>query len=92
MGRSVERYPAHDYNGHTSSTIGEEKRLNPRLTKTHAEPRRLRMMEGGEPGTIMASEVYFRSYKMSLHWLAAKRVLRTLQVATLLLLLCVSSS
>jgi len=24
-------YPAHDYNGFTSSTIGEEKRLNPRL-------------------------------------------------------------
>jgi len=24
-------YPAHDYRGHTSSTIGEEKRLNPRL-------------------------------------------------------------
>jgi sulfur dioxygenase len=24
-------YPAHDYRGHTRSTIGEEKRLNPRL-------------------------------------------------------------
>ncbi len=24
-------YPAHDYRGHTCSTIGEEKRLNPRL-------------------------------------------------------------
>jgi len=24
-------YPAHDYNGRTVSTIGEEKRLNPRL-------------------------------------------------------------
>lgn len=24
-------FPAHDYRGHTSSTIGEEKRLNPRL-------------------------------------------------------------
>lgn len=24
-------YPAHDYKGHTSSTIGEERRLNPRL-------------------------------------------------------------
>jgi len=24
-------YPAHDYRGHTTSTIGEEKRLNPRL-------------------------------------------------------------
>ncbi len=27
-------YPAHDYKGHTSSTIGEEKRLNPRLGGT----------------------------------------------------------
>jgi sulfur dioxygenase len=27
-------YPAHDYKGFTSSTIGEEKRLNPRLTKS----------------------------------------------------------
>lgn len=26
-------YTGHDYNGHTSSTIGEEKRHNPRLTK-----------------------------------------------------------
>lgn len=26
-------YPAHDYVGSTSSTIGEEKTLNPRLTK-----------------------------------------------------------
>jgi hypothetical protein len=24
-------YPAHDYNGCTASTIGEERRLNPRL-------------------------------------------------------------
>ena len=23
-------YPAHDYRGHTSSTVGEEKALNPR--------------------------------------------------------------
>uniref|UniRef100_A0A6T8PRG9 persulfide dioxygenase n=2 Tax=Hemiselmis andersenii TaxID=464988 RepID=A0A6T8PRG9_HEMAN len=30
-------YPAHDYKGHTSSTVGEEKTLNPRLTKTKAE-------------------------------------------------------
>jgi len=30
-------YPAHDYKGHTSSTVGEEKRLNPRLTKSKAE-------------------------------------------------------
>jgi glyoxylase-like metal-dependent hydrolase (beta-lactamase superfamily II)/rhodanese-related sulfurtransferase len=30
-------FPAHDYRGHTSSTIGEEKRLNPRLAgKTRA--------------------------------------------------------
>lgn len=26
-------YPAHDYKGRTASSIGEEKRLNPRLTK-----------------------------------------------------------
>jgi glyoxylase-like metal-dependent hydrolase (beta-lactamase superfamily II)/rhodanese-related sulfurtransferase len=26
-------FPAHDYRGHTSSTIGEEKRSNPRLTR-----------------------------------------------------------
>ena len=30
-------YPAHDYKGFTSSTIGEEKRLNPRLTKSKEE-------------------------------------------------------
>lgn len=28
---AVRVFPAHDYNGHTSSTIGEEKRHNPRL-------------------------------------------------------------
>ncbi|XP_027562474.1 persulfide dioxygenase ETHE1, mitochondrial-like, partial [Neopelma chrysocephalum] len=25
-------YPGHDYRGHTMSTVGEERRLNPRLT------------------------------------------------------------
>ena len=30
-------YPAHDYKGHRSSTVGEEKRLNPRLGKTKQE-------------------------------------------------------
>jgi len=30
-------YPAHDYKGHMSSTVKEEKTLNPRLTKTKAE-------------------------------------------------------
>ena len=30
-------YPGHDYNGRTASTVGEERRLNPRLTKTEAE-------------------------------------------------------
>ena len=30
-------YPAHDYKGCTASTIGEEKRLNPRLTKSEEE-------------------------------------------------------
>lgn len=27
-------YPGHDYRGFTVSTVDEEKRLNPRLTKT----------------------------------------------------------
>ena len=30
-------YPAHDYKGHSSSTVLEEKTLNPRLTKTKEE-------------------------------------------------------
>ena len=30
-------YPAHDYRGHTKTSVAEEKRLNPRLTKTRAE-------------------------------------------------------
>lgn len=30
-------YPGHDYNGFTSSTIGEEKRFNPRLQVSSAE-------------------------------------------------------
>jgi len=30
-------YPAHDYKGRTCSTIGEQKRLNPRLTKSKDE-------------------------------------------------------
>lgn len=30
-------YPAHDYKGHRSSTVGEEKKHNPRLTKTKPE-------------------------------------------------------
>jgi glyoxylase-like metal-dependent hydrolase (beta-lactamase superfamily II) len=30
-------YPAHDYEGMTSSTIGEEKSFNPRLTKSKSE-------------------------------------------------------
>jgi sulfur dioxygenase len=30
-------YPAHDYQGRPCSTIGEEKRLNPRLTKSRDE-------------------------------------------------------
>mmetsp|Transcript_11421 Transcript_11421/g.27101 ORF Transcript_11421/g.27101 Transcript_11421/m.27101 type:complete len:426 (+) Transcript_11421:102-1379(+) len=30
---STKLYPAHDYKGRTSSTVGEEKRLNPRLSK-----------------------------------------------------------
>lgn len=34
---STRVYPAHDYRGHMLSTIGEEKRLNPRLTKTRED-------------------------------------------------------
>ena len=30
-------YPAHDYKGQRSSTVGEEKRLNPRLSKSKPE-------------------------------------------------------
>jgi sulfur dioxygenase len=30
-------YPAHDYNGQLCSTVGEERRYNPRLTKTEEE-------------------------------------------------------
>lgn len=30
-------FPAHDYKGHTQSTVGEEKQFNPRLTKTKDE-------------------------------------------------------
>lgn len=30
-------YPAHDYKGMTCTTVGEEKRLNPRLTKSLEE-------------------------------------------------------
>jgi sulfur dioxygenase len=30
-------YPAHDYKGHAASTVGEEKKLNPRLTKSKEE-------------------------------------------------------
>jgi sulfur dioxygenase len=30
-------YPGHDYEGHTMSSVHEEAKLNPRLTKTRAE-------------------------------------------------------
>ena len=30
-------YPAHDYKGQTATTVGEEKKYNPRLTKSEAE-------------------------------------------------------
>ncbi|XP_015791741.2 persulfide dioxygenase ETHE1, mitochondrial-like [Tetranychus urticae] len=30
-------YPAHDYNGHTMSTIGEEKKFNPRMVTSKEE-------------------------------------------------------
>lgn len=34
---SCHLYPAHDYKGQTVTTVDEEKRLNPRLTKSEAE-------------------------------------------------------
>jgi len=34
---STTLYPAHDYKGQTASTVGEEKKYNPRLTKTREE-------------------------------------------------------
>ena len=37
-------HPAHDYNGCTASTIGEERRLNPRLTRS--EPEFVALMAG----------------------------------------------
>jgi len=37
-------YPAHDYKGISHSTVGEERRLNPRLTKTETEF--VRIMDG----------------------------------------------
>ena len=30
-------YPAHDYKGRTVSTIGEEKRLNPRFSRSRSQ-------------------------------------------------------
>jgi hypothetical protein len=35
--RTVQVFPAHDYKGRTSSTIGEEKQHNPRLSKSMEE-------------------------------------------------------
>ena len=39
---STRVYPAHDYHGQTVSTIGEEKRWNPRFVDLTAEPPQLR--------------------------------------------------
>ncbi|MGD1854435.1 MAG: MBL fold metallo-hydrolase [Leptolyngbyaceae cyanobacterium] len=39
---STRVYPAHDYHGQTVSTIGEEKRWNPRLVDLDSEPVQLR--------------------------------------------------
>ncbi|EDX83058.1 metallo-beta-lactamase superfamily protein [Synechococcus sp. PCC 7335] len=39
---STRVYPAHDYHGQTVSTIGEEKRWNPRFVETDADPSHLR--------------------------------------------------
>ena len=38
-------YPGHDYQGHTSSTIGEEKALNPRLKTSNGPEEFIRLME-----------------------------------------------
>ena len=37
-------YPAHDYKGQTATTVGEERRHNPRLTKS--EPEFIQLMQG----------------------------------------------
>ena len=39
-------FPAHDYNGRTSSTIGAERRTNPRLA---GRPRGVHSTDGGAP-------------------------------------------
>src|SRR5690606_25333092 len=39
-------YPAHDYRGHTMSTIGEEKRHNPRLHTGTSEAAFVEIMNG----------------------------------------------
>lgn len=39
---STRVYPAHDYRGQTASTIGEEKRWNPRFVETDAHAPRIR--------------------------------------------------
>ncbi len=39
-------YPAHDYRGQTCSTIGEEKRFNPRLGETMTERKFVELMRG----------------------------------------------
>ena len=39
---STRVYPAHDYHGQTVSTIGEEKRWNPRFVETDATPPKIR--------------------------------------------------
>ncbi|MET0052039.1 MAG: MBL fold metallo-hydrolase [Candidatus Thiodiazotropha sp.] len=41
-------YPAHDYHGFTCSTIGEEKRFNPRLGGGRSREDYIRIMEGME--------------------------------------------
>ncbi len=48
-------YPGHDYNGFTSSTIGEEKRLNPRLGNSKPREDFVNIMENldlPKPGLI----------------------------------------
>ena len=48
-------YPAHDYNGFTASTIGEEKRFNPRLGGGKSREAYIELMQGmalDKPGLI----------------------------------------
>ncbi len=45
---NIRVYPAHDYNGMTASTIGEEKRHNPRLGNNQTREGYIRIMDSME--------------------------------------------